>query len=463
MKRRLIALLLLTTTALSACSLAPSYVRTTTDFVAPQWPTGAAYPQASEAEAGMTWRELIEDNRLRQVIDQALTHNQDLAAAIANVASVRAQYRSQKSSQLPSLTAGLDANQVESKSEDSTSTQKSFSASIGISAFELDLFGRQRNLSKAAFEQYLSSESGERASRLTIISETATAYVTLAANMALLETARAQVTSAQRTLTLTQDLHKRGLISGSDVANAETTLAQAHADIESYTTTVAQNRNALELLTGGPVADALLPTSLDDLDKAINKTPAGLSSSVLLNRPDVIEAEHTLKATYSNIGAARAAYFPTISLTSTLGTASEALSSLFSGDNRTWTNDISASMPIIGGSTGANVAYRKAQRDYYLAQYRKAAQNAYKDISDALARQGTLTRQRAAQSDSLASATRSYKIADARYREGVDSFLPALVSQRTLYSAQQASISLMLTDLSNRIAVYQALGADNSL
>jgi len=462
MKGRLIPLLWLSAATLSSCSLAPTYVRTTTLFVAPQWPTGAAYPESSGDEAGMTWHALIADDRLRQVIDQALAHNQDLAAAVANVASVRAQYRAQRSAQLPSLTTGLSASQVETKSGDSQSTQKEASASIGVSAFELDLFGRQRNLSKAAFEQYLSSQSGERSSRLTIISETATAYVTLAANMERLDTARAQVVSAQRTLTLTQDLHDRGLISGSDVANAETTLAQARADTESYTTTVAQNRNALELLTGGPIADALLPTSLDDLDRAINRAPAGLSSSVLLNRPDVVEAEHALKATYANIGAARAAYFPKLSLTSTLGSTSDALSNLFSGDNRTWTTDISANMPIIGGSTGANVAYAKAQRDYYLALYRKTAQNAYSDVADGLARQGTITRQRAAQADALTAATRSYSIADARYREGIDSFLTALVSQRTLYSAQQASIALLQTDISNRIAVYQALGADNS-
>ncbi len=464
MKPRLILLPLLATTCLSACSLAPAYHQSITGFVAPQWPAGAAYPEASAQTTGLTWQDLVTDDNLRQVIRQALAHNQDMAAAVANVASARAQYGEQRASQFPALAASSEGTQVSPAGQtNGRTTTKDYTASIGVSAFTLDLFGRQKNLSKAAFEQYLSTQSGEKETRLTLIAETATAYVTLAADAQLLATARAEVASAERTLTLTKDLHDRGLDSGADVADAETTLAQARADVESYTTEVAQSRNALELLTGGPVADDLLPASLTDLDAAVHLPPAGLSSDVLLQRPDVIEAEHALKATYADIGAARAAFFPTISLTSTLGTASTALSKLFSAGNGTWTNDLTASMPLVGGSTGAALDYAKAQRDYYLAAYRKTAQSAYKDVADALARQGTIGRQRAAEDEAVAAAGRSYTIAEARYKAGADSGLQALIAQRTLYAARQSAVSLALTDIGNRIALYEALGADGSL
>ena len=452
--------------SLTACNMAPTYVRSVADYVPPEWPQGAAYAPGQEGAAGMPWRTLVGDEKLRQVIEQALSRNQDLAAAVANVEMARAQYRSQRSREAPTLTAGAGASvqrTLGGPQTAGTGDTTQFSGTVGISGFEIDLFGRLKNLSRQAFEQYLASESGARSTRFAIVAETATAYATLAADQDLLDVAQRQVKSGEETVRLTRKLHDAGLVSGSDVANAQTILAQAKADVESYTTRVAQDRNALELLAGGRIDDALLPAGLAALDTGGANVPAGLSSTVLLDRPDVVEAEHQLKGANANIGAARAAFFPTISLTSVIGVASNALTSLFSGPTSTWSANPSVSLPVFGGANRGNLDYAKAQSDYALATYRKAAQTAYKEVSDGLARRGTIVRQREAQADLVAAANKSWTVADARYRQGIDSFLTALVAQRTLYAAQQSEIGLTLTDIANRIALYQSIGSDDSL
>ena len=463
------AALLLGASSLAACNLAPHYVRTVSESVPQQWPSGAAYAPAATGKAGMPWRTLITDAKLRTVIERALANNQDLAAAVANVASARAQYRVQRSSQLPTLSADAGATISRNVTGGGTSgsgtatsgSGSTFSANAGVSGFELDLFGRLKNLSRAAFETYLSTDSGARSTRFAVVSETATAYLTVASDSDLLKVSQAQVQSGAQTVRLNEELHDTGLVSGADVADARTLLAQAQADMAQNTTQVAQDRNALELLVGAPVEDALLPTSLDALDPVIANVPAGLSSDVLLDRPDVVEAEHQLKAANANVGAARAAFFPTISLTSVLGLASTALTKLFSGS--TWSTSPSISVPILGGTDRGNLDYARAQVDYYLATYRKAAQTAYRDVADGLARRGTIVRQRQAQADLVAAAQKSYAINEARYREGTDSFLTALVAQRTLYSARQTAIAAELTDLTNRVTLYQAIGSDDTL
>ena len=459
------AMLLLGASALTGCNLAPHYVRSVAESVPPQWPSGASYASTgTSTKAGMPWRSLVVDAKLRTVIERALAHNQDLAAAVANVASARAQYHVQRSEQLPTLSADGGATITRAVTGGGTASSGSttlFTGDVGVSGFVIDLFGRQKNLSKAAFESYLSTASGARSTRFTVVSETATAYLTLAADRDLLQVSQDQVRSSERTVRLNEDLHDTGLVSGADVADARTLLAQAQADVAQNTTQVAQDRNALELLVGGPVEDALLPTSLGALDAGIANVPAGLSSTVLLDRPDVVEAEHQLKSANANVGAARAAFFPTISLTSMLGLASTALTSLFSGS--TWSATPSASIPILGGTNRGNLDYARAQVDYYLATYRKVAQTAYRDVADGLARRGTILRQRQAQADLVAAAQKSYSISEARYREGTDSFLTALVAQRTLYSARQTAIAADLTDLTNRVTLYEAIGSDDSL
>lgn len=459
--RRSFLTLALAATALAGCNMAPKYVQPDAG-APPQWPQGAAYAPAQAGEAGMPWRTLFADPRLQTVIERALANNQDLQASLANVASARAQYHVERSYQLPTITAGGSGTATRGL-KSSAGDSQSYDANVGFSAFELDLFGRLKNQSREAMETYLSTESGFRSARLTLVANVATAYVTLASDRDLLRLAEQTRDSGQRSLELTETLFKAGLSPAGDVASARTVVEQANSDVASQTTLVAQDRNALELLVGGPVADGLLPASLDELDGRIGQVPAGLSSEVLLRRPDVVEAEHQLKATYAQIGEARAAFFPTISLTSALGLASTALGDLFKGSAWNGSGTGSVSLPLLGGTNKGNLEYAKAQREYYLATYRSTVQGAFKDVADALARRGTITDQRGAQDRLVAAGRKSYDLADQQYRAGTDTHLNALVAQRSLYTYQQTRIATVLADLTNRITVYSAIGADESL
>ncbi len=461
------AILMASVMLLSACNLAPKYVRPAPPVPA-TLPEGPAYAAQTAAEKpGLPWQQLVTDAKLKTVIDRALANNRDLRATLANVVSARAQYRVQRADLLPAITADGSATFRHNSQANSGNTafqgsgvQESYSADVGFSAFEIDLFGRVRNLTKAALETYLATEEGARSTRITLIAETASAYATLAADQELLAVAKDTAASAGRSLKLTQSLNIAGLSGKLDVHQAETVLQQALSDVESSTTQVAQDRNALNLLVGAPVEDALLPGTLATLAPGIAETPAGLSSDILLQRPDVLQAEHQLKAANANIGAARAAFFPSISLTSAIGVASAGLSSLFTGDAHTWSVAPSVSMPIFGGGVKANLDYSKAQRDLYVAQYEKAVQTAFSEVADALARAGTIDRQQAAQQALLTASQKSYDLADQRYRAGIDTFLNSLTSQRTLYSARQSAIATELTAINNRITLYRVIGAD---
>lgn len=441
--------------ALAGCNMAPTYVRPAPPVPA-ALPSGEAYAVRRDAPASLAWTALVQDARLKTVIERALTNNRDLRVALANILSARAQYKVQRAAQLPTVTGDASA----SFSRQNDARQNSYVADVGFSAFEIDLFGRVRNLSQSALESDLATQEGARSTRITLIAETANAYATLAADQALLDVSRQTLASAQRSLTLTNALNQAGLSGKVDVYQAQTIVEQAQSDIAANITQVAQDRNALDLLVGAPVEDALLPVSLDSLIAGVAKVPAGLSSDILLQRPDVLQAEHQLKAAYADIGAARAAMFPRISLTSAIGVASSALSTLFSGDAFAWSASPSASLPIFGGSARGDLEYSKAQRDLYVAQYEKAIQTAFREVADGLARDGTIDAQQAAQRRLLTASQRAYDLADQRYRSGIDTFLNALTSQRTLYSARQSAIATDLALVSNRILLYRVIGAD---
>ena len=449
-------LILAGATALSACNMAPTYVRPATPVPA-AWPAGAAYPAAAAAEkAGLPWASLIGDARLKTIVDRALTNNRDLRATLANVLAARAQYRVQRAAQLPTVTADAAA----SLTRRNDSRQDSYSADIGFSGFEIDLFGRLRNLSEAALQTYLATQEGARAARIALVAETANAYATLAADQQLLDLSRETLASAQRTLTLTRTLNDAGLSGKLDVHQAETIVEQAQSDLAAATTQVAQDRNAMDLLAGAPVEDALLPGSLETLIAATAQVPAGLSSAVLLQRPDVLQAEHQLMAANTDIGAARAAMFPRISLTAAIGVASSALSSLFTGDAFAWSAAPSASLPIFGGGLRANVDYSKAQRDAALASYEGAIQGAFREVADGLARAGTIEDQQRAQRALVAANEKAYALSEERYRAGIDTFLSTLVAQRSLYAARRSAIATDLDLVQNRVLLYRVIGAD---
>ena len=457
---------LLSTLVLGACvSLDPSYERPAAPISA-NWPTGSAYAPARPSEvvaADIPWREFVKDEKLRKVVELALANSRDLRKAVANIQSARAQYRSQRAGLFPHIDASVNANRSRSLSPfpgsgDSTIATESDTAQLGLSSFEIDLFGRQRSLSRAAFENYLSTAEAARAARISLIAETISSYLTLAADETSLAISQRTLESARRSMNLTRGRLDVGVASLVDVKQSETVFQQARSDAASLTSSIAQDRNALELLAGGQLDDSLLPGELPATGDWLADVPAGISSEVLLKRPDILEAEHNLKGSNANIGAARAAFFPSLTLTASGGRASSSLSNLFSGPT-VWSATPSLNLPIFsGGANTANLAYSKAQRDSYVAAYELAVQTAFKEVANALAVRGTMQEQLDAQSALVDAASVSYRLADARYSKGADSFLNALDSQRTLYSAEKTLVSTRLTALENIVTLYRVLG-----
>ena len=458
---------------LAGCSLEPAYRRPATPVPLAS-PSGPAYAAPrDEGLPSLSWRALFVDPALQAIIGQALLNNRDLRVAAANVESARAQYRIQRAAQFPSVGIeggisrenGSSANVSGSSSGGTTSasggTRTVYSLGVGLASFELDLFGRLRSLSRAEFDQYLATAAGARTARLTLVAELADAYYQLAADRSALAVAGATVRNAQRLVTLTDKRREAGISSRIDLSQARTILATARADVASYTTQVAQDRNALELLVGAPVADALLPESIERVDGRFGAVPTGLSSTVLLRRPDVVQAELELMAANARIGAARAAFFPTISLTGSAGFASSALSALFSGGAFRWSAGPGLTLPIFdGGATSGNLAYAKAQRALAVAQYERAIQTAFREVADALARRGTIDAELAARQDNAAAALDNYRLSDARYRAGIADFLASLDAQRTLYAAQQSLAAARLLRADSLVELYRAIGGD---
>ncbi|WP_296598935.1 efflux transporter outer membrane subunit [Phenylobacterium sp.] len=450
-----LALVLLSATALAGCTLEPIYVRPIS--AAPQaWPVGAAYSAAQARDtAPLTYAQVILDPRLRAVIDQALANNQDLAAAVANVQIARAQYRIQRAEQFPHLNGAGQATESHARGD----TTRDYTAALQMPAFEIDLFGRVRSLSHAAQEDYFATEAGARAARLTLVGETANAWLALATDSSLLAIAQDTRVSAQKTVDLIQAKLSGGVAPRTDLSQAQTVLQQARSDVAELTTAVAQDRNALDLLVGAQVADDRLPGAVEGLEGALAEVPAGLTSAILLTRPDVEEAEHRLRAANAQIGAARAAFFPTIDLTALAGAASPQLGALFSRGTFTWQGQAGASLPIFaGGANVAGLAQAKGERALAVAQYQKAIQSAFRDVADALARRGTIQDQLDAQSALTAAAQQAYDLSQARYREGIDPYLNTLDAQRTLYSAQRSLAQTRLARAQNLVALYVGLG-----
>jgi multidrug efflux system outer membrane protein len=448
--------ILLSAASLASCTLEPAYVRPTP--AAPQaWPVGAAYPAGTPQGSSLTYAEVFQDVRLKGLIDRALANNQDLAAALANVEIARAQYRIQRADQLPHLNATASASEDHARGD----TTRDHQAGLELPAFELDLFGRVRSLSHAAQEQYLATDAGARMVRLTLVGDVANAWLALAADRSLLAIADETEASAQKTVDLTQARLAGGVAPRTDLSQAQTVLEQARVDRAQLTTQVAQDRNALDLLVAGSVAEDELPAAIERLDGALTEVPAGLDSRILLGRPDVEEAEHRLKASFAEIGAARAAFFPTINLTGLAGAASPALGALFSGGTFTWQGQAAASLPVFaGGALRGGLDQAKGERDLAVAQYQKAIQAAFRDVADALARRGTIGDQLAAQASLEAAANESYTLSLARYRQGVDPYLNTLDAQRTLYDARRGLATTRLAQAQNMVALYESLGGD---
>lgn len=422
------------------------------------WPlpaTGAAAGEAPAAEVG--WRDFFADDKLQALVATALENNRDLRVAVLNVERARELYRVQRSERLPTVAGAFEA--VRSGGGDAPNAD-SYSASVGIAGFELDLFGRVKSLSESALREFFATREARRAAQLSLVAEVANAYLTLAADRELLRVSRATLGTHEASYALSQKRYELGAVSRLDLAQARTTVETARADAARYEGQVARDTHALQLLVGAPVEDALLPAGFDAKHVAgLAPVPAGLPSEVLLRRPDVLQAEESLRAANANIGAARAAFFPSITLTGSVGTASDALSGLFRSGSFAWSFLPRIGVPIFeGGRLAANLGVARADRDIALARYEKAIQAGFREVADALALSRTLAAQRAAQEALLEAATQAHELSKARYEAGRDSYLVLLDAQRTLYAAQQALVTTRLAEQANRVTLYKALG-----
>ena len=460
MMRRFV--LLLSATSLGACSMAPKYVRPELP-VSASWPAGDSYLKQSEATLpAVTYRDIFRDPRLQGLIEQALANNRDLRIAAANIVAARSQYRIQRAQLLPQV--GASAGVTRSDSGNGGDARNNFSVNGGISAFEIDLFGRIQSLSTAAQNSYFATEAAARATRLALVGDIATVWLNYAADKSLLAVAQDMAANAQRSVTLTRARLEGGIAPRTDLSQAETVLASAQSDLAQQTTNLAQDINALQLLVGAPIDSSALPTSIDEAAGTIAELPAGLDSGVLLRRPDVVQAEYQLRSANAEIGAARAALFPRISLTAVLGLASGSLGELFKGGSFNYSTGANASYSIFKAGAGrANVRLSEAQRDAALAGYERSIQTAFREVADALARRGTIGEQTRANQALTAAASDNYRLSEARYRGGIDTFLQSLVAQRTFYSAQRQLIATRLTAAANLVTLYRVLGGDSTL
>jgi multidrug efflux system outer membrane protein len=453
------------TAAISACTLAPRYHQ-------PASPVQAAYEDADATAATATaapaaeigWREFFPDAELQGLLQRALANNRDLRIATLNVEAARAQYRIQRADLVPAIDAEGSANNQRVPASLSTTGQneldRSYSVGLGVTAFELDLFGRVRSLRRAALEDYFSLEENRTAAQLLLVSEVANAWLTLIADRELLALALETRDSQRKSVDLTKLRFDSGVSSEIDLHRSETAWRQAEVDIAAQTRRVAQDRNALALLVGEPLPpEAGVGQHPIDAQTFSKELPAGLPAELLVRRPDVRAAEHALKAANADIGAARAAFFPSIELTGFYGNASDDLSALFQSGHTSWSFVPQVNLPIFSG--GANIAgldLANVRKRIEIARYEQSIQVAFREVADALVARSTLEDQLHAQ-EALTSATeQSYRLADVRYRGGVDSYLGALIAQRDLYAAQRALIETRLAGASNLVQLYQALG-----
>ncbi|KON81229.1 AdeC/AdeK/OprM family multidrug efflux complex outer membrane factor [Azoarcus sp. PA01] len=462
----------LAATVASACStLAPDYQR-------PPAPVPASFAQAPDtvpasapAADALPWRDFFAAPGLRELIALALDNNRDLRVAALNIERARAQYGIQRADLFPAIGASggqsaqrLPADLVRGSSggngNGEATISRQYSATIGFSVWELDFFGRLRSLNEQALELYLGTEEARRSAQISLVAEVANAWLTLAADRERLALARNTYRTRQESFELTRRSFEAGAVSALDLRQAETLQEDARADAARFAALVAQDENALAVLAGTRVPPELLPPQLaDTLMTAVAELPAGVPSEVLVRRPDILEAERRLRAANANIGAARAAFFPSITLTAAAGSASSTLDGLFSSGSGTWSFVPQLRIPIFeAGRLRANLDVAEIQRDINVAQYEQAIQGAFREVADALAERATLAEQLDARRRLVDATAESFRLSEARYKGGVDSYLGLLDAQRTLYDAQLQLIAVRESDAANRIALYKALG-----
>jgi len=446
---------LLAASALSGCmQLAPRYER-------PAAPVPATFPNATSVPSGtaaadLTWQDYFADPALRALIELALKNNRDLRVAVLNIEAVRAQYQLRRADQLPTLNAGLTASRAPGTGGNNVSA---YSAGLSVAAYEVDLFGRVRSLTDSAAAQVLASEESRRVVQISLIASVANQYLALAADEELLDLTLRTLDTREQSLKLTQLRFDNGAASELDLRQAQTLAEAARVTLAQQRRQRELDRNALALLLGQALPEwPAAPGRVSAI--ALADVPAGVPSEVLLRRPDVAQAEQQLVAANASIGAARAAFWPRITLTASAGTASTQLSDLFK--DGAWSFAAQLLQPIFdAGRNRANLAVAEVQRDIAVAQYERAIQAAFRDVADALAGRATLDDQvRATQAQADAEQAR-YRLSELRFRNGVSSSLELLDAERSLFAVQQAVVQTQLAFLQNRVSAYRALGGGN--
>jgi outer membrane protein, multidrug efflux system len=447
------------------CTLAPKYERPAAPVPA-AWPSGPAYADSGSSVSSspvpdLSWEAFITDDKLRPLIRTALLNNRDLRLAALNVERAQAMYGIRRAELWPAINAvGAGSRQrvpADLTSSGNRQTVSRYDANLGVAAWEIDFFGRIRSLKDRALEEYLASEQARRGAQIMLVSSVARTYLALAADRENLQLAQTTLESQQRAYDLVKRRYELGLGTELDLYRAQTPLEVARRDVAVYLQQLALAENALRLLIGTSVTAELLPDGLRGVS-APRAIDAGLSSELLLRRPDVLQAESLLKAANADIGAARAAFFPRISLTTAVGTASSDLSGLFKSGSGAWSYAPQIVMPIFDARTWSAHAAAKVQREMAVTQYEHAIQTAFREVADVLAVRGTVDQQLAAQESLVHGLAETYRLASSRYDKGIDSYLGVLDAQRSLFAAQQALVFIHFEKLASQVHLYAVLG-----
>jgi multidrug efflux system outer membrane protein len=439
--------------ALSGCTMIPKYERTVGP-VAARFP-GATESQKESAASDIAWQNFFAEERLKKLIELALANNRDFRVAILNVEQSRAQYRITRSASFPSVEGGGSFT----RSHASGVTSDQWSASLGTTAYELDLFGRVRSLNKQALEKYFATEEARRSAQISLVAEVASQYFTLRQAEEQLQLARQTLTAVQESYDLNKATFDAGASSELDLRTAEGQVQTAKINVLTYERQLAQAENTLVLLVGEPIPTDLPASRPFNSTNLLAEIPVGLPSELVQRRPDILEAEHTLKAANANIGAARAAFFPTISLTASIGTTSSQLSQLFGSGTGVWSFSPQVTVPIFtGGQNLADLDAAKVSTRIEVANYEKAIQTAFREVADALVANSSYAAQIDAEAALINAQQIRFDLANARYRQGEDSYLNVLSAQQDLYSAQQGLLQAQFNKLASQISLYQALG-----
>ncbi|MXN74823.1 efflux transporter outer membrane subunit [Burkholderia sp. 4701] len=456
----------------TGCTMAPHYTRPDAP-VAQAFPSGGVYatqPAAApgarsangQAATDIGWREFFVDPRLQRLIDIALKNNRDLRVSVLNIAAARAQYQITRADLFPTLDAVGTGNRTRTPNALTAVPGRNISTTynVGLQAsWELDLFGRIQSLKDQALAKYLATAQARKASEIALVAQVADQYLTVLSTDDLLKVTEDTLKSAQASYDLTKLKFDHGTGSELDLRQAQTIVETALANQQAQARARAQAVNALVLLIGQPLPDDLPPGLPLDAQNFLTDIPGGLPSDLLTRRPDIMEAEQNLLAANANIGAARAAFFPRISLTGAFGTASPTLGGLFKAGTAAWSFAPQITMPIFeGGANLANLDLANVQKRIEIANYEKAIQSAFREVSDGLAARGTYDQQIAALQRNEHAQQRRYDLSDLRYKNGVDSYLSVLTAQTDLYAAQQSLINARLARWTNLVDLYRSLG-----